>query len=213
MPIHSELRLRLDAEYGPEAPVRRAWVERLISHYHYPSRHIDIEVVARAGRETSVRADIVVYRDRERHKPLIVVETKAPGNTAEVARGADQAESYARLLGAAYFVSTNGRNTLYFRTSLRSRIPVSDIPYRLGLVRRAIGAASRLAVIVVLGFVGLLTLAGVLIWRGVSHVGTTTINRVPVATATRATVPLIRYRRRKSRRQFPRLGDGSDCGT
>ena len=125
MPIHSELRLRLDAEYGPEAPVRRAWVERLISHYHYPSRHIDIEVVARAGRETSVRADIVVYRDRERHKPLIVVETKAPGSTAEVARGADQAESYARLLGAAYFVSTNGRNTLYFRTSLRSRIPVS----------------------------------------------------------------------------------------
>ncbi len=191
MPIHSELRFRLDAYRGDEAPVRRAWVERLIDHYHYPSRHIDVEVAARAGRETFVRADIVVYRDRARHKPLIVVETKAPGSTAEVARGADQAESYARLLGAPYFVSTNGTKTLYFRTSLRSRVEVSDIPARLGLVRRAVGAGSRLFAIAVLGFVGLAALGGLVFWRGFSHTSTIAIiDRAPAATATQAALPV-----------------------
>lgn len=117
--IRPELLARLDAEKGkPEAAVRRLWIENLIRIYGYDSRQIDIEISAGAGvaankPATAVRADIVVYRDRERTEAFIVVETKAPGKKI----GVPQAESYARNLGAEYFVWTNGSQADFYRTA------------------------------------------------------------------------------------------------
>ena len=134
--IRPELLSRLDAERGrPEAPVRRRWIENLIGAYGYDSRQVDINVPAGAGVAAnnpshSVRADIVVYRDRDRTEAFLVIETKAPGKTEGVA----QAQSYARNLGAEYFIWSNGLQTEYYRTS-RYGGPsdqVGNIPHWVG---------------------------------------------------------------------------------
>lgn len=86
-----------------------------------------------AGRDaerSSVRADIVVYRDDSCTEPFLVVETKSPTETA----GVLQAESYARVLGTDYHVWTNGTTDKFFRTSRfpNKSISIGDIPHWVG---------------------------------------------------------------------------------
>ncbi|HUW47600.1 MAG TPA: type I restriction enzyme HsdR N-terminal domain-containing protein, partial [Patescibacteria group bacterium] len=85
----------------PEGKVRLQWIRKLIKEYRFPPSHIDINVSAGVGRDAGkrnvpVRADIVVYRDANKTKPFAVIETKAPKEK----EGVEQAESYARNLGA-----------------------------------------------------------------------------------------------------------------
>ncbi len=134
IPLRKKLFDRLSNEYStPEGRVRAQWVLRLIQEYAYESSKIDIEVPAGAGRaaeHSSVFADIVVYRDKARKEPLIVVETKRPNEKS----GVKQAESYARNLGADYHVWTNGIVTKYFRTAkyIDQSIEVGNIPRWVG---------------------------------------------------------------------------------
>ncbi len=75
-----------------------------------------------AGRRNiPVRADIVVYRDKNKTKPFAVIETKPPKEKEGVA----QAESYARNLGAEYHLWSNGT---YERVFTTSRYPLQSEP-------------------------------------------------------------------------------------
>lgn len=111
------------------------WIENLINVYGYDSRQMEIEVPAGAGVSANrpaaaVRADIVVYRDRERTEAFIVIETKAPGKK----EGVPQAQSYARNLGAEYFIWTNGSQAEFYRTSRYGADAerVGNIPHWVG---------------------------------------------------------------------------------
>ncbi len=132
--LSERLGKRLRTEWAqPEGSVRAHWVARLISEYGYTQEQIALEVPAGAGRNaerSTVFADIVTYRDRRRKEPFLVVETKAPTETA----GIKQAESYARNLGADFHAWTNGRTVRFFRTAKyqNQSTEVGNIPHWLG---------------------------------------------------------------------------------
>jgi type I restriction enzyme M protein len=115
----------------PEGRVRVQWVIKLIKEYRFPPSHIDINVSAGVGRDAGkrnipVRADIVVYRDASKNKPFAVIETKAPKEKD----GIEQAESYARNLGAEYHLWSDGSYERVFKTSryaLQSE-PIARLP-------------------------------------------------------------------------------------
>jgi len=102
----------------PEGKVRIDWIKKIIKHYGYPGSQIDINVAAGVGRDagkrnTPVRADIVVYRDTLKTKPIIVIETKSPNQK----EGIEQAESYSRNLGAEYHLWSDGLTELTYKTA------------------------------------------------------------------------------------------------
>lgn len=115
----------------PEGKVRLQWLRKLVKEYRFPASHIDIEVPAGVGRDAGkrnvpVRADIVVYRDENKTKPLAVIETKAPKEKEGVAQG----ESYARNLGAEYHLWSNGLYERAFKTSTypNQSDPIARLP-------------------------------------------------------------------------------------
>lgn len=102
----------------PEGKVRLLWLRKLVKEYRFPASHIDIEVPAGVGRDAGkrnvpVRADITIYRDENKKEPFAVVETKK----RKEKEGKEQAESYARNLGAEYHVWSNGTYDRFFKTS------------------------------------------------------------------------------------------------
>ena len=119
----------------PEGQVRVQWVKKLIKQYGYSGSHIDINVAAGVGRDAGkrnipVRADIVVYRDSAKIMPLIVVETKQPKKK----EGLEQAESYARNLGAEYHLWSDGLYQYPFKTSRypKQSEPIARLPTWVG---------------------------------------------------------------------------------
>ncbi|HET8669699.1 MAG TPA: N-6 DNA methylase, partial [Candidatus Saccharimonadales bacterium] len=127
-----ELTKRLDRIYAtPEGEVEVRWVHRLITHYMYDPRQISCGVPAGAGRNayrSTVYADIVVYRDKERREPFIVVEVKKPSESPH--EGLAQVESYARNLGAEYHVWSDWLDTRFFKTAkyIDHSTPIGNIP-------------------------------------------------------------------------------------
>jgi len=130
--LPADIKKRLDKIHTePEGEVEALWVHRLITHYLYHPDQIALQRPAGAGRNASssvVTADIVVYRDKKRKEPFIVVEVKQKDSL----KSADslQAESYARNLGAEYHVASDWITTNYFKTSkyLASSSKVGNIP-------------------------------------------------------------------------------------
>jgi type I restriction enzyme M protein len=130
LPPDVNARLRKVAS-EPEGEVEALWVHRLITSYLYSPTQIALQRPAGAGRNatsTTVTADIVVYRDRKRREPFIVVEVKQKNSL----RAADdaQAESYARNLGAEYHVASDWITTRFYKTSkyLASSNKIGNIP-------------------------------------------------------------------------------------
>jgi len=115
---------------GLEEEVRQRTIIDLVSHYKYPLKFLDVNVIVRIRQDEKPRsADIVVFRNETKQEPFIVVENKQP----EKGSGTDQAEKYAKILGAEYAKYTDGISEETLRISyVQSRspevLPVSDIP-------------------------------------------------------------------------------------
>ncbi len=114
-----------------EGDVEALWVHRLITHYLYDPKQIALQVPAGAGRaasKSSVIADIVVYRDKKRTEPFIVVEVKQRKDFSE--EGIKQAESYSRNLGADFHVCSDWILTKYYKTHryIEQSTEVGNIP-------------------------------------------------------------------------------------
>lgn len=60
----------------PEEVVRQLWLRRLSEHYGYPAARLSVEVPITFGRDTSKRADIVVWDKDRPDVPYIIVEVK-----------------------------------------------------------------------------------------------------------------------------------------
>ena len=127
-----DMRTRLSKICGrPEGEVEVRWIHKLITHYSYASEQIALQVPAGAGRNAAksvVYADIVVYRDKHKREPFVVIETKKPGSSDY--QGVKQAESYARNLGTEYHVWSDWNRSLFFKTArfIDQSTPVGNIP-------------------------------------------------------------------------------------
>ncbi len=114
----------------PEERVRQEFIHILLTDYHFTADQMAQEVkVSNSKRgQGNARADIVIWRSKEDKKekksPVIVVECKAQQVTI---REEDyyQGMNYAAWAGADFFVTTNQKETKFFR------VVKGEIPKRL----------------------------------------------------------------------------------
>jgi type I restriction enzyme M protein len=118
----------------PEELVRQEFVCVLVNDYGYELDQMGEELSTQRGREKA-EADIVIWRTaqdkRDAKAPLIVVETKS-NNVTITPRDYGQGESYARIVGAPFFVTHNQRETKVWRV-MKDRMPgytelITDLP-------------------------------------------------------------------------------------
>lgn len=109
----------------PEEIVRQAWIHRLLTHYRYPKNRLGIEFPITFGRDTSKRADIVVFDVDRPTTPYIIVEVKA----VKLKDGKDQLKSYCHATGAPIGVwSDGGVKSVYHRRNPNHFIELPDLP-------------------------------------------------------------------------------------
>jgi len=106
----------------PEEPVRATTYLELIYRYKYNPQRIDLEVYP-PRREPRLPADIVVYKNDEKDKTFIVVETKSSSLESEINIAKKEGLGNANLLLADWLLLVCGEEELIFyvkdRPSLR----------------------------------------------------------------------------------------------
>lgn len=109
----------------PEEIVRQLWLHKLIKYYNYPIDRINLEQDIRFGHEIHAKAaDIVVYQ-KDKLTPLIIIETKSPGEK----KGIDQLKTYVNSEAAPIGVWTNGvEKTVLYRPFPREFQTLRDLP-------------------------------------------------------------------------------------
>ena len=88
----------------PEEAVRQLWILRLTKRYGYPLSRLAVEYPITFGRDTSNRADIVVFDADRPTVPYIIIEVKRP----KLRDGKKQLRSYAHATGAPLAMWSNG---------------------------------------------------------------------------------------------------------
>lgn len=96
----------------PEEAVRQLYIKRLVNEYGYSAEQMEAEYPVKMGRDVK-RADIVVFTDKTKTKPYIIVELKAPSVTI-TKEEMGQLSSYCQVLGASLGILCNGRDTQNF---------------------------------------------------------------------------------------------------
>ncbi len=88
----------------PEERTRQLWLARLIDQYGYPASRIAVEYPITFGRDSSKRADIVVFDADRPTVPYIIIEVKQ----GKLRDGKEQLRSYAHATGAPLAMWSNG---------------------------------------------------------------------------------------------------------
>ena len=121
----------------PEEHVRALFYLELIKKYQYPKERIDLEVVV-PRRKPEDKADIVIYEDRERKSPFLVVECKKDAiSDAEYKQAIEQVFGNANSLRAKYAaVIAGATRTVFtvegFKPLERDKNVIADIPIKYG---------------------------------------------------------------------------------
>ncbi|MFC5271398.1 N-6 DNA methylase [Adhaeribacter terreus] len=94
-----------DGKANPEEIIRQLWVHRLINYYGYDKEEIELETPVAFGTDVSTKfADIVVYTNKEKTTPKIIIEVKKPKRKD----GIEQLRSYLNAKGSPIGVWSNG---------------------------------------------------------------------------------------------------------
>lgn len=109
----------------PEEIVRQLWIRRLLNRYKYPASRLAVEFPVTFGRDTSKRADIVVFDADRPNVPYIIIEVKQ----TKLKDGKDQLKSYCHATGAPIGVWSDGAQAyVYHRRNPNHFIELPDIP-------------------------------------------------------------------------------------
>lgn len=109
----------------PEEIVRQFWLYRLMQHYKYPAQRITLEYPITFGRDTSKRADIIVFDKDRTTIPYIIVEVKK----AKQKDGKDQIKSYTHATGAPLALWSNGEQVVFWhRKNPNYFVEIPDLP-------------------------------------------------------------------------------------
>ena len=92
----------------PEEVVRQLWLHTLIHRYKYPASRIQVEYPITFGRDSSKRADIVIFDADRPTIPYVIIEVKQP--TAK--GGKEQLKSYTHATGAPLAVWSDGTQVI-----------------------------------------------------------------------------------------------------
>lgn len=120
----------------PEEAVRQLWVWRLVNTYGYPIERLQVEYPITFGRDTSKKADIVVFDADQPTVPYIVVEVKK--TTAR--DGKDQLKSYTHATGAPLALWSNGvQDVVWHRKNPNYFVEVPDLPRATETIEDVVG--------------------------------------------------------------------------
>ena len=92
----------------PEEIIRQLWIHRLVQHYGYPLSRLAVEYPVTFGRDTSKRADILIFDADRPTVPFAIVEVKQ----ATFKDGKEQLRSYTHATGAPLAVWSDGLQTI-----------------------------------------------------------------------------------------------------
>lgn len=93
-----------DIKLTPEEVVRQLYINMLTEKYGYDIANMQLEYPVQMGRDSSKKADIVIFEKERPTQVYIVVELKQPNETT----GRKQMESYCKSLGASIGIISNG---------------------------------------------------------------------------------------------------------
>jgi type I restriction enzyme M protein len=108
-----------------EEIVRQLWLHRLGNHFKYPLARLAVEYPITFGRDTSKRADIVVFDADRPTVPYLIVEVKQP----TVKGGKDQLKSYTHAIGAPLALWSDGTSAVvWHRKNPNYFVEIPDLP-------------------------------------------------------------------------------------
>ena len=114
-----------DVQAKREELVRQLWLHRLVEHYKYPTTRMTVEYPITFGRDSSKRADIVVYDADRPTVPYLIVEVKQ----GKLKDGKEQLRSYTHATGAPIAMWCNGIQAItWHRKSPNYFVEIPDIP-------------------------------------------------------------------------------------
>jgi type I restriction enzyme M protein len=109
----------------PEELVRQLWLEHLVRFYKYPIHRLAVEVPVTFGRDSSKRADIVIWDADRPTVAYCMIEVKAPNARA----GKDQLKSYTHATGAPLAMWSNGTApVVWHRKNPNYFVEIPDLP-------------------------------------------------------------------------------------
>ena len=109
----------------PEELVRQLWLHRLHKHFGYPQSRLTVEFPVTFGRDTSKRADIVVFDADRPTVPYLIIEVKQP----KLKDGKEQLKSYCHATGAPLALWSNGMQSVgWHRKNPNYFVEIPDIP-------------------------------------------------------------------------------------
>ncbi len=109
----------------PEELLRQVWVYKLIHEYGYPKDRIAVEYPVTFGRDSSKRADIVVFDADRPTVPFIIFELKQ----GTLKGGKEQLRSYTHATGAPLAVWSNGAQfVVWHRKNPNYFIEIPELP-------------------------------------------------------------------------------------
>ncbi|WP_395794076.1 N-6 DNA methylase [Aquimonas sp.] len=114
-----------EVQLKPEERTRQLWLARLIDKLGYTRSRIAIEYPITFGRDSSKRADIVVFDADRPTVPYIIVEVKQ----AKYKDGKEQLRSYAHATGAPLAVWSDGiLAEVWHRKNPNYFMPIHEVP-------------------------------------------------------------------------------------
>lgn len=114
-----------EVQLKPEERVRQLWLARLIDKFGYAPSRIAIEYPITFGRDTSKRADIVVFDADRKTVPYIIIEVKQQ----KFKDGKEQLRSYAHATGAPLAVWSDGvQAEVWHRKNPNYFMPIHELP-------------------------------------------------------------------------------------
>jgi type I restriction enzyme M protein len=109
----------------PEEIIRQLWLQRLQHEFKYPPSRLAVEYPITFGRDSSKRADIVVFDPDRPTVPYIIIEVKQPTEKG----GKDQLKSYCHATGAPLALWSDGlRQVVWHRKNPNYFIEIPDLP-------------------------------------------------------------------------------------
>lgn len=109
----------------PEEIVRQLWLHRLEKELNYPLTRLAVEYPVTFGRDSSKRADIVIFDQDRPTVPYAIVEVKQPTEKG----GKDQLKSYCHATGAPLALWSDGlRQVVWHRKNPNYFVIIPDLP-------------------------------------------------------------------------------------
>lgn len=114
-----------DVPAKPEEIIRQLWLHRLTKHYGYPVSRLTLEFPITFGRDSSKRADVVVFDGDRPTVPYVIIEVKQ----GTVKSGKEQLKSYTHATGAPLALWSDGTaSVVWHRKNPNYFVELPDLP-------------------------------------------------------------------------------------